>query len=102
MAGNSRTLEQVRLEIEAEREQLADAVDHLRSEIDEATNVGAKLRKKLPVVAAAAIGAGFLFAGGVGATTRRHDEGPLRAVLLCRPRLTPVLEQDAPRAAPSA
>ena len=27
MASNSRTLEQVRLEIEAEREQLADAVD---------------------------------------------------------------------------
>ena len=43
MAGNSRTLEQVRLEIEAEREQLADAVDHLRSEIAEATDIGAKL-----------------------------------------------------------
>jgi hypothetical protein len=83
MAGNSRTLEQVRLEIEAEREQLADAVDHLRSEIDEATNVGAKLRKKLPVVAAAALGAGFLFAGGVGATmrllARRGREGTTKA-----------------------
>ena len=70
MAGNSRTLEQVRLEIETEREQLADAVDHLRDEIGEATNIGAKLRKKLPVVAAAALGAGFLFAGGIGATMR--------------------------------
>jgi hypothetical protein len=47
MAGNSRTLEQVRLEIEAEREQLADAVDHLRDEIGEATNVGAKLAQPL-------------------------------------------------------
>ena len=83
MAGNSRTLEQVRLEIDAEREQLADAVDHLRDEIGEATNVGAKLRKKLPVVAAAALGAGFLFAGGVGATmrllARRGREGTTKA-----------------------
>ena len=96
MAGNSRTLEQVRLEIEAEREQLADAVDHLRDEIGEqaamaeavvvageATNIGAKLRKKLPVVAGAALGAGFLVAGGVGATmrllARRGREGTTKA-----------------------
>ena len=81
MAGNSRTLEQVRLEIVAEREQLADAVD--RDEIGEATNIGAKLRKKLPVVAAGALGAGFLLAGGVGATmrllARRGREGTTKA-----------------------
>ena len=70
MAGNSRTAEQVRLEIEAERNQLADAVDTLRSEISEATNVGKKIRAKLPVVAAGAIGAGFILAGGIGATVR--------------------------------
>lgn len=83
MAGNSRTLEQVRLEIEAEREQLADAVDHLRDEIGEATNIGAKLRKRLPVVAGAALGAGFFLAGGVGATmrllARRGREGTTKA-----------------------
>lgn len=83
MAGNSRTLQQVRLEIEAEREQLADAVDHLRSEVAEATDIGAKLRAKLPVVAAAALGAGFFFAGGVGATmrllARRGREGTTKA-----------------------
>ena len=67
---NSRTLEQVRLEIEAEREQLADAVDHLRSEIDEVTDVRAKLKAHLPAVAAVALGAGFFFAGGIGATMR--------------------------------
>ncbi len=83
MAGNSRTQEQVRLEIEAEREQLADAVDHLRDEIGEATNIGAKLRKRLPVVAGVALGAGFLFAGGIGATmrllARRGREGTTKA-----------------------
>jgi hypothetical protein len=83
MAGNSRTLEQVRREIEAEREQLASAVDTLRSEIGEATDVGAKLRAKLPVVAAGALGAGFVVAGGIGAVmrllARRGREGREKA-----------------------
>ena len=83
MAGNSRTLEQVRKEIETERDQLADAVDILRTEIGEATDVGAKLRSKLPVVAAGAVGAGFLVAGGVGAVmrllARRGREGRTRS-----------------------
>jgi hypothetical protein len=83
MASNSRTLEQVRLEIEAERGQLADAVDHLRSEIEEVTDVRAKLRANLPVVAAAALGAGFFLAGGIGATmrllARREREGTTKA-----------------------
>jgi hypothetical protein len=83
MAGNSRSLEQVRREIEAEREQLADAVDSLRSEIGEATDVGAKLRAKLPVAAAGALGAGFVFAGGIGAAmrflARRGREGRTKA-----------------------
>jgi hypothetical protein len=68
---NNRTLEQVRIELEAEREQLASAVDSLRSEVKEATDVGAKLRRNLPVYAAAALGAGFLLAGGLGASKRR-------------------------------
>jgi len=83
MAGNSRTLEQVRREIETERDQLASAVDILRSEIGEATNIGAKLRSKLPVVAAGALGAGFLLTGGIGATmrllARRGREGRTKA-----------------------
>jgi hypothetical protein len=70
MAGNSRTAEQVRREIEAERDQLTGAVDSLRSGIGEATNVGAKLRAKLPIVAAGALGVGFVFAGGIGAAVR--------------------------------
>lgn len=80
MAGsNNRTLEQVRRDIESEREQLAGAAETLREEIGEATNIGAKLRSNLPVVAVGALGVGFLLAGGVGATARlifrRRREG---------------------------
>lgn len=86
MAGsNSRTLEQVRRDIESEREQLAGAAETLREEIGEATNIGAKLRSNLPVAAAGALGIGFLLAGGVGATARlifrRGREGETKATL---------------------
>jgi hypothetical protein len=70
MATNGRTEEQVRRELEAEREQLASAVEQLRDELGEATDVTGKLRAKLPVVAAGALSAGFVFSGGVGATMR--------------------------------
>jgi hypothetical protein len=70
MAGNSRNAEQVRREIEAEREQLTGAVDSLRSGIARATDIGAKVRAKLPLVAAGAVGVGFVFAGGLGAAMR--------------------------------
>src|SRR2546421_5399881 len=71
MAGsNARTVEQVRRDIEAERVQLAGAAETLRESIGEATNVSAKLRANLPVVAAGALGVGFLLAGGIGATAR--------------------------------
>jgi hypothetical protein len=82
---NSRTLEQVRRDIESEREHLAGAADTLREEIGEATNIGAKLRSNLPVVAVGALGVGFLLAGGVGATARlifrRGREGETKARL---------------------
>ncbi len=84
-ASNNRTTEDVRRELESERERLADAVDSLRAEVKDATNVGAKLRGKLPLVAAGALGAGFLIAGGIGATTRlvfrRGREGEEKAKL---------------------
>jgi hypothetical protein len=86
MAGsNSRSVEQVRRDIESEREQLAGAAETLREEIGEATNIGAKLRSNLPVVAVGALGVGFLLAGGVGATARlifrRGREGETKARL---------------------
>jgi hypothetical protein len=84
-AGNSRTTEEVRRELESERERLALAVDSLRSEVKDATNVSAKLRGNLPIVAAGALGAGFFLAGGVGATMRllfrRGREGKEKARL---------------------
>ena len=78
-ATNGRTPEQVRLDIVAERDRLAEAVDDLRGEMD----VNAKLRPKLPLAAAAALGAGFVISGGIGATMRlvmrRSREGRTKA-----------------------
>ena len=84
MAGsNSRTVDDLRREIEAERTQLAGAAETLREEIGEATNISGKLRANLPVVAAGALGMGFLLAGGIGATARlifrRGREGETKA-----------------------
>jgi hypothetical protein len=82
---NGRTAEQVRRDIEAEREQLADAVEDLRGGLASVTDIGGKLRKNLPLVAAGALGAGFFAAGGIGATmrllARRSREGTTKAKL---------------------
>jgi hypothetical protein len=84
-ATNNRTMETVRRDIAVERDQLADAVEDLRTGLGEATDVKAKLRDHLPVVAAGALSAGFLGAGGLGATMRlvfrRGREGREKARL---------------------
>jgi hypothetical protein len=67
---NGRTSEMVRREIEAERRELATAVEQLRDGLGEVADVSGKLRSRLPVVAAGALGAGFFLAGGIGATMR--------------------------------
>jgi hypothetical protein len=76
---DGRTPEQVRRDIEAERERLAGAVDDLRAGMD----INAKLKNKLPVAAVAALGVGFAVSGGVGATMRllmrRGREGKTKA-----------------------
>jgi hypothetical protein len=69
-ATNNRTMEAVRRDIASERDQLADAVEELRTGLGEATDVSGKLRSHLPVAAAGALSAGFVVAGGVGATMR--------------------------------
>ncbi|HUQ21427.1 MAG TPA: hypothetical protein VM049_00265 [Gaiellaceae bacterium] len=69
-SGNGRTPDTVRREIETERHELETAVEQLREGLGDATDVTGKLRGKLPVVAAGALGAGFFLAGGVGATMR--------------------------------
>jgi hypothetical protein len=82
-ARNGRTAKQVRRDIETEREQLAAAVEDLRGGLAEVTNIGAKLRSRLPLVAAGALGAGFFLGGGIGATmrllARRGREGTTKA-----------------------
>jgi hypothetical protein len=80
MAGaNSRTPDEIRREIEREREQLATSVDELRG----AADLTAMMRSKLPVLAAGAAGAGFFLAGGIGASlrllARRGREGKTKA-----------------------
>jgi hypothetical protein len=57
-----RTTEQVRREIGMEREQLASAVGSLKAEL--------RIGSRLPMAAAVALGAGFVIAGGTGATMR--------------------------------
>ena len=66
----NRTTAQIRSDLEAEREQLAGAVEQLREELGEATDVTGKLKAHLPIVAGAAASVGFVLAGGVGASMR--------------------------------
>jgi hypothetical protein len=63
---NGRTPEQVRLDIESERERLANALEDVRAGMD----VNAKLRGKVPAAAAGALAIGFVVSGGIGATMR--------------------------------
>lgn len=82
---SNRSPDQLRHAIEEERRLLAQAVDALRADLGDATNVADKLRSKLPVVAAGALGLGFVVAGGIGATMRlvmrRSREGETKARL---------------------
>ena len=48
-AENDRTPEQVRKDIEAERERLAGAVANLRGDLGKAAKTAAKVKSKLPV-----------------------------------------------------
>src|SRR4051812_49728731 len=79
--------QELRRELQEERERLAEAVDTLRDELGAATDVSSKLRAKLPIVAGGAFALGFLKAGCVGATigylARRGREGDEKAAV-CR------------------
>jgi hypothetical protein len=70
MPTNGRTAADVRSDLARERDQLAGAVEELRSEVHEITDVKSKLRRNLPVATGVAVGVGFLLAGGIGATMR--------------------------------
>ncbi len=83
MPSNGRTPEEVRRELAQERDGLASAVEQLRTELGAATDVTGRIRANLPVVAAGAASAGFVLAGGIGATmrllARRGREGRQKA-----------------------
>jgi len=63
---NGHTREEVRRQLHAEREQLARAVETLRS----AADMRAVVRSNLPLVAVGAFATLFVLSGGVGATMR--------------------------------
>jgi len=67
---NGRSATQLRRDIEQERRQLAASLAQLRGEIGQVTDLTAKLRDNLPLAVAGALVAGFVLAGGVGATLR--------------------------------
>jgi hypothetical protein len=69
-ARNDRGVEDVRRDLEHERDQLASAADSLRQNIEETTNFTGRMRSKLPLVAGGALAVGFVLAGGTGATAR--------------------------------
>jgi hypothetical protein len=73
----------LREELRTERAALADSVTDLRAAIGEAADVSGKLRAKLPLAAAGALGLGFVKAGGIGAAARllmrRSREGEVKA-----------------------
>jgi hypothetical protein len=60
----------LRLQVGAEREKLVEAVTTLRAEVARAKDVRSKVKAKLPLVVAGAVGVGFVAAGGIGRTVR--------------------------------
>ena len=95
-ATNTRTVDEVRRDIESEREQLAGAAETFARRSARRPTSRGKLRANLPAVAVGALGVGFLARGrrrrnraaDLPARTRRRDEGQARPLPHCRPRLT--------------
>jgi hypothetical protein len=69
-AAEPRSETEVRAAIRAERQQLAESVEELRSELGEATDLGAKVGRHLLTVAGVSLAAGFVLGGGIGASVR--------------------------------
>ena len=82
-ATEPRTETEVRAAIRDERQELAQSLHELRTELHEATALDAKLSGVLPMAVAGALGAGFFLGGGIGATVRlflrRSREGNVKA-----------------------
>jgi len=74
-ATEPRTEQEVRAAIRDERHGLASSLEELRTEIEHATNLDAKLSGVLPVAIAGALGAGFFLAGWWANHYRRRRRG---------------------------
>jgi hypothetical protein len=65
---------EVRAELREERRRLAESLDELRSGIDDVTDLRSQLEGRiapvLPLALLATFAAGFVLAGGIGATVR--------------------------------
>ncbi len=77
---------EVRRAIREERQRLAESLDELRGELGTGPlkqGLEERLQAVFPVAAAGALGAGFVLAGGIGATVRlllrRGREGRVKA-----------------------
>jgi hypothetical protein len=60
------SVDSLRRQIGAERDELAAAIESLRGELE----LEGKLRARLPLALIGALGAGFVVSGGIGATFR--------------------------------
>jgi hypothetical protein len=67
---DGRTPDRIKDELASERTEFAQAVEELRAGLGEARDISGKLQPKLPLLAGGAAGAGFVLAGGIGATMR--------------------------------
>lgn len=78
-----RSENEFRQAIRQERHLLADSLAELRGELHEATDLGSRLGGVLPLAVVAALAAGFVLGGGIGATVRlllrRSREGRVKA-----------------------
>lgn len=93
MADNSaptRTPDDIRRDIAAQRESLAGAVNDLRSEFD----VTQRLRQNLPAATVGALVAGFILSGGIGATVRLLSRGGQEGTERARLGSYAVVERD--------
>lgn len=61
---------EIRAAIRQERQRLVESVEELRSDLGEATDLGARLGRNLILVAGVALAAGFVLGGGIGAAVR--------------------------------
>jgi hypothetical protein len=67
---DGRSTDEVRRDIAVERDELAHAVEHLRTEVGGTFDIPRKIGSHLLIAAPAAFAMAFVMSGGIGATMR--------------------------------